>query len=611
MTDNPPLEKQQYNQQLHGVYGEFGTGAGVQAFYLQSAIPPAELDRISLISEIQGSERWPVRDLFQRDVDNQRIMESLLPYLKEADKVKFFNPLTLTVLPMEEDGLTVLTEMPRVTEFSLERNQVNWLGLERENFYRIRWIADNPQYAVIEWNDTRSRLVAIDGQHRLSALKCFYTDAHGSSRLDFMKWRIPIVVVSFRAGKDRDEPPSVLEVVRNIFVYINTEAREVTPARQILLSDENVSAVCTQELLQRSHTNDLRPTSQRNSQRLPLLFYDWRGEETEKRQEHAPAAAKSVEEIRDWFRWHILGPEFSDRQYTALGLYPTHSLHQAFHDSKLNHIASETLRELVKGELLPAVGHLLENFHPYQSYIAALRALEKEYESDTTRSVLAYHAFYELRFGTNYAPDSIKDDAKEVLGEIKNRIGAIKEDCFGKLIQWDIGMRGVVSAFGSLRRSIGSTNWVEFSEWFTAALNRMYEEKWLDLETYTSQRKLMLHIAEDHNEGVANYRHDHVGDALGVYVELFVATYGQPWPETWPDSWKKKWPVLREDWLDNRLRNTIYRGYRRQIRPLLREQKYPQGGTELTAAVNREANVRAGRHVRRIERELDRIEESQ
>ena len=48
-----------------------------------------------------------------------------------------------------------------------------WESLEREGYYRVRWIEGNPQYAEIEWNDIRSRLVAIDGQHRLSALKRF------------------------------------------------------------------------------------------------------------------------------------------------------------------------------------------------------------------------------------------------------------------------------------------------------------------------------------------------------------------------------------------------------------------------------------------------------
>ena len=174
MSTSPPLTKPKYNHELPGVYGQFGTGAGVRAFYLQSVLTPVQLDEwVSLISDIHGSERWPVRDLFQRDVDNDRISDSLLPYLQDVQKIKFFNPLTLTLLPMEENSDRVLTQMPRVVESSMQEDDHEWLLLERPNYHRIRWVKDNPHYAVLEWSDIRTKLVAIDGQHRLSALKRF------------------------------------------------------------------------------------------------------------------------------------------------------------------------------------------------------------------------------------------------------------------------------------------------------------------------------------------------------------------------------------------------------------------------------------------------------
>lgn len=609
MAIPPPTRKPLYNRQLDGVYGEFGAGAGVQAFYLQSAIIPGQLNWVSLISDIQGSERWPVPDLFQRDVDNERVGKSLLPYLKDMQKIKFFNPLTLTVLPMDENGTSVLTQMPKVVESATTENDRNWKYLERKHYYRIRWVEDHPQYAMLEWSDTRSRLVAIDGQHRLSALKRFLTDNKEDSHQNFMSWRIPVVIVSFRAGEGRDEPPSVLEVVRSIFVYINTEAKEVSEARKILLSDESVNDVCAQELLERAHTNDLLPRSDRKPHYLPLLFYDWRGEEAEKRQSHAPAAVKSVEEIRNWFRHYILGDDFGTEQETALGIDLARPLlHQAFHDRKLSHTASKEIRKLIRTNLLPAVAHLLEDFVPYRFYIADLRALEQEYER-AGQSDLARHAFYELRFGTNHADASVKDDVKSILDEIKARIDASRKKHLLKPIDLDIGMRGVTAAFGCLRRWVQDPNWTNYSELFTRALNRMYEDGWLNLTKGAKRRKFLLHIAEDHNETIINYRLEdmrnvHGINALGAYVELLVAAHALPWPKSWGDEWL----ALREDLLDT-LNNTIVRGYKKQIRPQLRE-KFPSGGWELTNAVRLEAEILAGRQIRRLERELDRIEKS-
>ncbi len=601
MPVNPPIVKQQYNHQLHGVYGQFGSGAGINAFYIQSALTPVQLDWISLISDIRGSERWPVSDLFQRDVDNDRITNSLLPYLQDAEKIKFFNPLTLTLLPMQDDDDLVLSQMPRAIKSSVQKDGNEWDLIERPTFHCVRWIRDYPQYAVLEWNDIRTKLVAIDGQHRLSALKRFRHDRQTDAHPNFRTWRIPIVVVSFRADTDQTDPPSVLDVVRSIFVYINTQAQRVNPTREILLSDESVNAVCTQELVQLSHANDLMSADQRISGRLPLLFYDWRGEESEQRRVHAPAAVKGIKEIHDWFEYYILGEDFDADQEIALGINPANRLHDAFHDRTLNHSDSKQLRELAGKELLPAVAHVLENFYPYRSYVTALRELERKHEK-SQQSDLARHAFYELRFGTNLAPDAVKQDVDRLLVTLKQEIEELKGEWLKPPVDLDIGMRGVFCAFGNLHYIFSRPPWMEYAKWFVTALNRLYHDKWLELHRRTPQRKLLRHIVEDHSDVIVNYRLEHAESALGAYLQLLTTAYGWPIPK----QWKGDWPASRDLLLES-LRGTVFRGYRREIRPPLKL-KYPDGGRPLTDAVNGEANKLAGNHIRRIERELDKIE---
>ena len=603
MPVSPPLTKQRYGHQLRGVYGQFGTGAGVRAFYLQSALTPAQLGWISLISDIRGSERWPVRDLFQRDVDNDRISGSLLPYLQDVQKIKFFNPLTLTLLPMQENSDRVLTQMPRVVESSMQEDDHEWILLERPNYHRIRWVKDNPHYAVLEWSDIRTKLVAIDGQHRLSALKRFWNDQESAAHQHFRAWHIPVVIVSFRVDAG-SEPPSVLEVVRSIFVYINTEAKKVNRAREILLSDESVNAVCTQELVQLAHSNDLLPPTDRNPCRLPLLFYDWRGEESERQRVHAPAATKGIEEIHDWFEYYVLGEDFSDEQETALGIDPTHPLHGVFHDGKLGHTDSSQLRELIQEDLLPAVSCLLEEFTPYRLYVQSLRELEHEYESQR-QSDLARHAFDELRFGMNFALESNKPDVEGLLTGIKDRIERLKNEQLHSPLNFDIGMRGIVCAFGQLRYCFGNPGWIEYAEWFVHALNCVYENGWIDLRARAKRRNHLRHIAEDHNQTIVNYRLEDAEKALGIYLQLLIAAYGRPLPETWRDE---EWPALKEIRLDM-LRSRILSGYRKEVRPQLRPD-YPEGGRPLTDAVNREAGKLAGRQLRRLEKELSKIEQT-
>ena len=601
MHATPPLTTNPYNQQLSGVYGEFGSGSGLQAFYLQSAIAPQTLDKISLISDIPGSDRWPIRELFQRDVDRERVTTGLLPYLRDAERIKFFNPLTLTVLPMDPTDGSVLNQMPRVIESTSHDDDRDWLVLERSGYYRIRWIEHHPEYARLEWNDNRSRLVAIDGQHRLFALKRLQADRSTSSRRqEFLQWRIPVVVVSFRATEGRGDPPSVLDVVRSIFVYINKEAQTVNAAREILLSDESICAVCTQEVLQHSHANDTLPTGRRDTSRVPLLFYDWRGEERDRKRIPSPAAVKTVDEIHAWLQHYILGDEFSDAQEVALGVMPTDTLKAAFHEERLTHPAATLVRERFRDSVMPGLVHLLEHFTPYRRYIAELRALERQSTMESHND-LAAHAFDHLRFGSHHAPDALASDVQSVVEEMEGRIRALKSECLPELIANDIGMRGIVWGFGYLYGWAEGADWSNHAREFTTALNRVFDDDWLDVGPGATHRSSLRHVVHDHNETFVNYRLEHAENALGPYVALLVVAHGVQWAETWPNDWRG----LREGLADE-LHNTVIRGYKKEVRPQLREQ-YPNGGRELTAAVDSKAREKAGRQMRRFERKLDAI----
>ena len=598
MAKPPPKRANVYNQEFNGVYGVFGSGTGLQAFYLQSAITPSDLDRVSLISDIRGSEQWPVRDLFQRDVDNKRIETSLLPYLETMDKIKFFNPLTLTVLPMADDGHTVLAQMPEIVDRVIDEDDQRWCTLERKNFYRIQWIENSEEYARLKWNDKRSRLVAIDGQHRLSALKRFLVHHNaGEARDTFMSWRIPVIIVSFRAVEGM-EPPSVLEVVRSIFIYINTQAHDVNRARAILLSDESINSVCTQELIQYSHENDVKIADRRDPKVLPLLFYDWRGEESDKSRVAAPAAVKTVDEIRDWFERYILGEDYGASQKAGLGIDPTHELQRAFSQQTMSYQDSSLVRAHFRKELLPALSYLLQHFTPYRSYVEGLRKLEESYMDGKTRE-LASHAFGKLRFGTSHAPDQIRGDVDKILHDIEHKVGELKESCLDSLIEMEIGMRGIVFAFGHLADKFAYPDWLDYSKWFTTALNNLYSAGWLT--RYGERKEFLRHIAVDHNDQVVNYRLGDVPKALGIYVELLVGTYGEPISSEWEVDWTPIKDVALET-----ISDTVNRGYKKEVRPLLRE-KYLDGGKPLTDAVKKEAQKLAGKQIRRFERKLEKV----
>src|SRR5512140_1280555 len=105
-NDLPPANPEKYDRKRLGYFGELGEGANISIKFIQTAISKKDLDEISLVQSIPGSETWRVRDLFQRDVDQNRVLDEILPYLQDTEKVKFFNPLTLVLLPMDQGNNT-------------------------------------------------------------------------------------------------------------------------------------------------------------------------------------------------------------------------------------------------------------------------------------------------------------------------------------------------------------------------------------------------------------------------------------------------------------------------------------------------------------------------
>ena len=401
------------------------------------------------------------------------------------------------------------------------------------------------------------------------------------------------MVVSFRAGEGRAEPPGVLEVVRSIFVDINTEARQVNEARKILLNDRSVNCLATQELLEVAHSNDLRSLKRRRQESLPLLFFDWRGHERDGVVVPSPAAVRTIGELRSWFEWFLLGEDFKPAQVEALGL-KGNPLGQQIQNGHLTFRNSWAVRKQVRQTVIPALLHLLENFDPYRRYIAGLRNLELRYY---TGNDVQHHAFDCLRFGSSYATGPTEELVLRVLPHIEGEVEKLKKRHVPWPLDHDVGPRGIVGAFGRLRLELEALNWLEFSAWFTENLNRVHAAGWLSRERGRKGGQFLRHVVFDHADNVVNYRLKDARKALAAYVSLLVGSYGPP-----PASW----PSVRVHLLEQ-LNSTLVRGYKREHRPALKK-THPDGGRPLTDAINEEARKSASRHIRRFERELERLE---
>jgi hypothetical protein len=207
--------------------------------YYMTSVPLGSLARsFKLVEDVPGSEKWGYNAIFQRDINEQRVKDELVDgYLRDLNKFKFFNPLTIALLPYDAAGQKILDSY----RAPATRNESDGLVTEQIDGITIVQLADQP-LGRIQW-DTDSVLgLAIDGQHRLSAL-LEYAKAP-SPGIDPSQCLIPVVLLVFDV-----ERGDIVKQIREIFVDINKTAQPVSLARKILLDDRDPFCIMARDLI--------------------------------------------------------------------------------------------------------------------------------------------------------------------------------------------------------------------------------------------------------------------------------------------------------------------------------------------------------------------------
>lgn len=240
--------------------------------YYSSVLPLSFVaDKFSLVDEIPDSERveWELDELFQRDIAWERIDEGLIKYLRNENQPQFFNALTIALLPKKGHGFNASydesIELPPLDEKNLEE-YIEVGGIQLYSFTgqsgtagRLRWAKDE----IIA--------VAVDGQHRLAAIKklCNSTDKKITDKASVpVIFLIPHEKTGYREP-ERDDGAHVITSLRRVFIDLNKNARSVSRARNILLDDQDFLSVCTRSLM------GTKLSSSIEKDRLPLATIDW------------------------------------------------------------------------------------------------------------------------------------------------------------------------------------------------------------------------------------------------------------------------------------------------------------------------------------------------
>jgi hypothetical protein len=257
--------------------------------------------------------------LLQRDLDDNRIVYELIPYLLGSKRsgTPLFPPIVVMLLPF--DGKKVLPKYSEIQRDEVEHDIYDgkWerttFGSSFE-FDRALDGAATPDFGIVKWHYDRSRLVVLDGQHRAMALlgiqRIHDSEWPASAKRFEVFYKEAVAGHLTAAGKNLPEvielpvmltwlptkEVNLTEVVRKLFVDINSNARRPSPSRLLLLSDNRLSDFLTRRMLM-----DIRS----NESSIPLCAVEYDYPNAGRSSSQKWSCFTNVEILRDLIHWNV------------------------------------------------------------------------------------------------------------------------------------------------------------------------------------------------------------------------------------------------------------------------------------------------------------------
>lgn len=264
---------------LNGVYGKFKSpGKKVWINYFlttansreDQTLPYSQLLREMkpLRDRIKISEINTLSDLLQRDINDKRVAQKIIPYLVNESGFDptlptFFPSVLVVLIPKESfsQGTNSDSFYPSITEYEDTTQYGNHWSLTR-----IKDSSNEKKYtniASLKVNFHNTFPIVIDGQHRSAAFRfindCvdfdergsiyskFYENINESQRL--LDSDLPVTILWVDVA-DRDlyiESVNIKEIARKLFVDINQSPEYISQSRLILLNDMRPNSFITRK----------------------------------------------------------------------------------------------------------------------------------------------------------------------------------------------------------------------------------------------------------------------------------------------------------------------------------------------------------------------------
>lgn len=557
-----------YKTTFMGTSGNIGKGDNIEIFYLQSSLDMNQIEKIKLLGEIKGSKKWKVTELFQRKIDYNRVdgKGGLVEYFLDDFKIKFFNPITMVILPFNDNNIDRNIEK-LVKDTNASYNDSMGVTLEKENYFKLFMESSDSNGGVLDINPDKCEIVALDGQHRLAALKSVYTNSRFENN-EVTKWKIPVIFIVCDLIDTHSDSRNYIQVLRNIFTYINMEARTINESRAILLNDESFLSICVQEIIEKIHDSDNIEDSYDDY--IPLYLIDWQGDE----QNINKLPIMDNIELKNVLGSYIIGNDNFKKKgklWKRLNLEDSELDFDFVKVKKISQKDSNEIRKQFNKDLRGSILNFIINLKPIQSIINDWKEVENKALKDDN---YASQAFDILKYG--YEKREKNEEIANALTSYTNKLEDIKNKHLTEFMLDDIWLRGFFSGLGMLYdkytdleynthfNSNVDCSWNTLVDKFSKYFNKLIDDGWCysynelsDMQESRLILKLLTNICHSKNGKRINYRFNDIRNAWGIFVLMSVINYAEKDDEVIPEFKLNVWDSVKD-----RLRSTLEKGFK-------------------------------------------------
>jgi len=426
----PPIPVDPFTITFRGSFGRFRTESSHALQYLQSTLRAKDLGRLSTASETFDIRDIDFEELIQRDIDWARVGYIANDYLSAGQgRPIFFPPLLVCLVVLDDDGKLKPSyngvdperlEMPDKTKilrrtydkdgFQLDLYETSAKFTDRT----IEWEGATEPVPFLDYvaklsvNPDRCRLVVLDGQHRLQALRQLLNNA--DTRAIVSNVEQPICIVWMPNAKQGDHE-HIVQDLRDVFVTVNSKSRSVSGHFTLLLRDNSYAAATVRAIA------DAWKNDQTNGwSRLHLLEWNTREDKsTEQRlRSFSITTITIVASVLQTYLFNVSGLaptllKLKERE-TDLETADEDFDYRAMKDLARGLAVNRIVDEQIHQHLVPALNYLLRALRPYRDLEALLNTAftEQKQQIDRGNPALASLRRYLERF--IYRSDEMFDD---------------------------------------------------------------------------------------------------------------------------------------------------------------------------------------------------------